>query len=234
MLDPNFDFDQAAIARVNELYQREQMDPRDREIQDHKAKLADYERQETERTTAETKRVEQESQKANRSRWEKKIGEAVREVAAAEGLSDNVDYKFHSVLPQVAGVLFHARQQNPEGDPALELTPQEVAREVLKMRRMEFDHGLAKAPHDRIWPHASKSLDTLPDAQLVSALGPKLIARIVKAHLEATNPSRAAAASFTDPEPTNADPTARKLTAEEERREMLGLGSKPPPRMGFR
>lgn len=234
VLNPDFDPDAYAIQRVNELYQLEQMDPKDRQIQEHQKKLADYERQETERTTAETKRVEQEAQKANRSRWEKKLGDAVREVAEAEGFAENVDYKFGAILPQVAGVLFHARQQNPEGDPALELTPQEVAREVLKMRRLDFDTALAKAPHERVWPHASKSLDTLPDTQLMSALGQKLVARIVKAHLEATNPSRAAAASFTDPAPPEDNPNARKLTPEEDRRELLGMGSRPPPRMGFR
>jgi hypothetical protein len=54
----------------------------------------------------------------------------------------------------------------------------------------------------------------------------------VKAHLEATNPARAAAASFVNPDEPAAGGEREPLSPEEERRELLGLRTKRAPRIG--
>jgi hypothetical protein len=227
-LNPDFDFDQEAIRRVSELYQLEQMDPKDRALQEREAKLAEYERREQERQRAELEAQAQQVQEANRARWQKKILEAIDEVAGeSDGNPDEADYKATVLLPAVAGVLFHARQMNPEGDPDLELSPKEVAHEVRRLHGRTFERNLSRASIDKVLPVVGKQLDAMDDATLLSKLGPQRIARIVKAHLDQTNGVRNAPAPA--PEPV-ADKSSARGT-DDERNRLLGIKGRAPPRL---
>lgn len=243
VINPDYDFDADAIARVNELYEAERLkneDPGKWGIQQRDAQIAEYKRKEQERATAETRAQVQAAQQQSRQRWQAKIVEAINEVAAAEGMQENVDFKATTVLPAVAGVMFHARQENPqtlpsgetnpEYDPDLEITPREVAQRVLKLRRQEFEAGLSRAAPTRVLPMALKHFDGLDDAGFLEAIGPDRVARIVKAHLQSTDPGRVPAPTMPDPT-GGTDYTAHTASdIESERKKVMSIGERKIPR----
>lgn len=223
VLDPNFDPDAFALQRVQEMYELEQMDPKDRQIREYEQKLQRIEQERAEAERAQQEAAEKQAQEASRARWEKKIQEAIKESRGDE--APDPDYDVTVLLPAVAGVMYHARQLNPEGDPELELTPQEIAKEVRALHGKTFERQLTRANLDKVLPVASKQLAGLPDGVLLQKLGTPLVERIVKAHLEATRGGPAPAA----PMPGDGE---RAIQSDDDRNEILGFRKgRAPPRL---
>lgn len=224
VLDPNWDPDQFALQRVQELYEAQQLTPEQRQIKEYEAKIKEFESAQETREREAAEAADRELHETNQKRWKQVLGEAIKETG--DGTPEDASYVEGVLLPAVAGVLFHARQMNPEGDPALDLTPQEVAREVRRLHGRTFEKQLAKYPADKLLPQVTKHLDGLDDATLLKTLGSDRIARIVKAHLESTRggpPVAAQTGAHRDDTPVRG--------GDDERNQLLGIKGRAPPRL---
>lgn len=183
-------------AQLKKEYDAEQMSPEQKAIAERDAELAKYRKAEEDRKAEEAKAAHEKLQEAERQRYERMMLEAIKETAE-EG--DDDDYQSGVLLRDVASIYLQSRQyirSLKEADPdldttALELTPREISMKVRQMHARTFDRQLAKAPDTRIVPAAIKRLAALPDDRLLSSLGPDVVARIVKAHVAATDPFKA-------------------------------------------
>ncbi len=201
-LNPDFDPQAWAIEQARAAYEAEQAkaaDPHKWELEQRDARIKEFEAKEQAAAKKQADEADNAQRELNRKRWQERIIEAIDEIAVNEnGEPEDADYKATVLLPAVAGVIYQARklnpthlptgQANPNYDPSLDLTPREVAQAVRQQHARTFDRGLGKAPLAKVLPQALKHLSAADDAGVLKHLGPELVARIVKAHLESTNP----------------------------------------------
>lgn len=224
----DFDPDQWALQRVNELYELEQMDPKDRQIKDYERQLAEVQRREQEAARQQLEQQEQMQRDAAQKRWKQKLVDAINEVAGpADGSPEDVEYRMSVLMPAVAGVMYHARQYIAEiGDPTLEPTAQEIAAEVRKQHGRTFERQFNKVGVDKLLPATLKHIDGLADGALLEKLGADRVARIVRAHLNATGGAPAPA-----PAPPESDGSI--IQSDDDRARELGIvKGRRPPRLG--
>lgn len=231
-LNPDFDPKRFAYETTYadfEAAEQQKADPQGWELKQAQEKLAAFERDKAEREAAEERRKAAETAKAHQARWTRTITETLRELGADLDSPDGQDYANTVLAPDVAGIMWAARKENPEHDPDLELSPKEIAAMVTRLHGQTFERGFAKAPPERLWSGMQPHLSKMDDAGLLKQLGPELTARVVKAHLAA---AQAPAAPVTEPAlPAAPKPAATEHRfSDDDRRAALGMKFRSPPR----